>query len=632
MSSSGGPNTSVNDSGQRTDQNADEGTGAKDGAKKTQAENGDDDGDDGESTAASETSPEPVGNDGETISDVEPNVSEPAQEPEAQQSAENSDHSAAAQEPLSPQPSDDERPDGRDPATSPESKAPTTASEGSDSLISASHDENLVVTPLSMAHHELTDAPLTTLSTNVDRTPQWQEIAPAPVTMLGLFIPRTLVSVATAFVGALLTPFLAPGPVNPAQPPLLWAVLAWVRREVQRTFFNLPPIVRDQNVSLVLGPGDVSEPISFNAFDADHDKLTYSVPARGSVGGPKHGTVVIDQATGTFTYQADEGYVGPDEFTVSVSDAADRWHVHGLLSLFGWHRAHVDRATVRINVAAPNGAPVANPDTFETSEGSPVSGNVLGNDDDPEGDPLTAQLVSDPKKGTVEFHSDGSFSYTPDPDFSGVDTFTYQALDAENVSNTATVTIVVTPVNKAPVAVDDAYDVDEDGVLAVPAGSGVLSNDHDPENGGITAVLVDTPAHGTVTLNPDGSFEYRPAENLFGTDSFTYIVDDGELTSQIGTVSITVRPVNDPPTATDTTVTIDEDAPTTIDLTQLVGDIDTPTADLTITVNDPSHGTLTPAGDGTWTYTPDPDYNEELSRPVDRGVSGDLRSGLLIAV
>jgi len=107
----------------------------------------------------------------------------------------------------------------------------------------------------------------------------------------------------------------------------------------------------------------------------------------------------------------------------------------------------------------------------------------------------------------------------------------------------------VQAVNHPPVAANDAYAVNEDTPLTVPA-PGVLGNDSDPDGKPITAVKVGDPAHGTVTLNADGSFTYTPAANYNGPDAFTYHASDGTLTSATATVSITVNPVNDPPSFT----------------------------------------------------------------------------------
>ena len=106
--------------------------------------------------------------------------------------------------------------------------------------------------------------------------------------------------------------------------------------------------------------------------------------------------------------------------------------------------------------AAPaNTAPVAVNDSATTAEDTAVSGNVLTNDTDADaGTTLTATLGASPAHGTVALAADGSFTYTPNADFNGTDSFTYTASDGTAASNVATVTITVTGVNDAPVAVE----------------------------------------------------------------------------------------------------------------------------------------------------------------------------------
>jgi VCBS repeat-containing protein len=172
---------------------------------------------------------------------------------------------------------------------------------------------------------------------------------------------------------------------------------------------------------------------------------------------------------------------------------------------------------------------------------------VLANDTDLDDDSLTATLVDSPDHGTVELAADGSFKYVPDAGFEGRDTFTYLASDGTAQSAPATVTIFVG--NGPPVAEDDEYDISEDEELITTGATGVLANDSD-DQGAMTAVLIEGPSHGRLSLAPDGSFSYEPDANFFGEDSFTYQVDDGENLSNVATVTIHVESVNDPPIAT----------------------------------------------------------------------------------
>ena len=115
-------------------------------------------------------------------------------------------------------------------------------------------------------------------------------------------------------------------------------------------------------------------------------------------------------------------------------------------------------------------------------------------------------------------------------------------------STSAPITQVVEAGNGAPTAVADGYAVDEDGSLTPSAATGVLANDDDPDNDGLTAVLGTGPSQAqSFTLNGDGSFSYVPGPDFNGGDSFTYHASDGTLNSSTVTVTITVNAVNDAP-------------------------------------------------------------------------------------
>jgi VCBS repeat-containing protein len=107
----------------------------------------------------------------------------------------------------------------------------------------------------------------------------------------------------------------------------------------------------------------------------------------------------------------------------------------------------------------------------------------------------------------------------------------------------------VNTVNAPPTAQPDAFSTNEDTPLNQPA-PGVLANDTDPNQNPLTAGNASSPAHGTVTLNPNGSFTYTPAANFNGSDGFTYRANDGTSTSSTASVAVTVNPVNDPPSFT----------------------------------------------------------------------------------
>ena len=190
--------------------------------------------------------------------------------------------------------------------------------------------------------------------------------------------------------------------------------------------------------------------------------------------------------------------------------------------------------------AACNAPPVAKDDTYGADQASLTVGapGVLGNDSDPDGNALTAMLVTDAANGHVVLAGNGSFTYTPNAGFSGTDTFTYKASDGTADSNVATVTIAVRMVNRPPVARDDAYRTKKNRAFFIGA-PGVLANDADPEGSALSAALVRRPARGFVVLFPNGALVYLPKPGFVGTDSFTYTADDGVSRSE-ATVTITV--------------------------------------------------------------------------------------------
>src|SRR5262249_44329418 len=144
-----------------------------------------------------------------------------------------------------------------------------------------------------------------------------------------------------------------------------------------------------------------------------------------------------------------------------------------------------------------------------------------------DGDPLTAILVTGPAHGALTLSTNGSFVYTPALNYNGPDSFTYKANEIGRATpSETTVSTTVTPVNDPPgtsgaVVGDDSYSTREDTAITVNA-PGVLANDGDVDGDPLTAILVTGPAHGTLTLNSDGSFTYTPALNYNGPDSFTY--------------------------------------------------------------------------------------------------------------
>ncbi len=155
-----------------------------------------------------------------------------------------------------------------------------------------------------------------------------------------------------------------------------------------------------------------------------------------------------------------------------------------------------------------------------------------------------------------------------------------------------------------------AYSVSEDRVLRVRVPS-VLANDSNPTDDKLQAVLVSEPAHGRLVFRPRGTFNYRPDKDFSGTDSFTYVLTDGDQTSEPATVYLNVTPANDRPVAIEDNYSTDEDVPLTIEAAGvLANDYDIDGDIITaIVTHQPRHGELILNPDGSFTYTPDANFN-----------------------
>lgn len=369
---------------------------------------------------------------------------------------------------------------------------------------------------------------------------------------------------------------------------------------------NCPPIANnDFNNTLVDVP--VSGNVITNDIDLNGDNLIVNTTP---VSGPSNGSVTLN-ANGTYAYTPNSGYQGEDEFVYTVCD-------DGTPSL-------CDQATVYIEVipiTSGNEPPIANADVAQTMEDVPVSGNVLVNDDDPDGDNiiLNTTPIMDPANGSVTLNPDGSFTYTPGSGFIGTDTFIYSICDdaTPSLCDTAVVTINVLPDsgpnNDPPFAADDAALTPQE----VPVSGNLLTNDFDPngDNIIINTTPVSGPTNGTVVVSSNGDYTYTPDPTFIGTDQFVYQICDDGVPSLCATATcyITVYPDNNPPVATDDINTTLVDVPVSGNVS--TNDWDPDGDDLTVNtilVTGPSNGSVTMNPDGSYTYTPNPGFNGEDS-------------------
>ena len=189
-------------------------------------------------------------------------------------------------------------------------------------------------------------------------------------------------------------------------------------------------------------------PVLDNDADLDGDRLRVR-----SVSPAEHGVAEVAADGTSVSYVPDPNYHGPDRFTYVVADT------DGL----------ADTATVEVTVTPVNDAPEAADDRATTAEDEAIEIPVLDNDVDLDGDRLQVQSVSPAGHGAAEVAADGTnVSYLPDPNYHGLDRFTYVVADTDGLTDTATVEVTVTPVNDGPAAVgtipDQVLDEGDDGV------------------------------------------------------------------------------------------------------------------------------------------------------------------------
>ena len=268
------------------------------------------------------------------------------------------------------------------------------------------------------------------------------------------------------------------------------------------------------------------------ANDTDPDHLDV-LKVVGSDASSARGAVVSVNANGTYSYDpravlALQGLqVGEsltDTFRYTIADIA------GARST----------ATVTITVGGVNDAPDAVNDTAATNEDQAVTVAVLANDRDPDDD-LTVSAFTQGANGTVARNADGTFTYTPHANFFGTDSFQYTLDDGHGGTDNAAVSITVAPVNDTPDAVNDTHSMNEDTVATI----NVLANDLDVDGDTLSVTAVGAAAHGSVAINADNTLKYTPSANFFGTDSFTYTIDDGNGGTDTATVNVAVVNVSE---------------------------------------------------------------------------------------
>ena len=272
---------------------------------------------------------------------------------------------------------------------------------------------------------------------------------------------------------------------------------------------NQPPVANPQAVNV---NEDNPIAITLTGSDPDGDPITFQVTSL-----PAHGTL-----TGTvpnLVYTPAKDYNGPDSLKFIVNDGTD----------------NSDPATVSITVNPINDPPVADDENASTAEDTPVTIDVLDGDTDVDSASFFVDSITQGTHGTV-VNNGTDLTYIPNLNYFGPDSFTYTVSDPEGGRDVATVNVNVTPVNDKPVAVDDPASTTEEKSTVID----ILANDTDAENHPLTLVSVEDAVNGTVVVNPDQTITYTPKPGFIGSESFNYIISDGNGGTDEGTVTVEV--------------------------------------------------------------------------------------------
>ncbi|MEH7164418.1 tandem-95 repeat protein, partial [Priestia megaterium] len=335
--------------------------------------------------------------------------------------------------------------------------------------------------------------------------------------------------------------------------------------------------------------------------DVDGNPLSYQLQVA-----PTNGVAAVN-ANGTFSYQPNPNFNGTDQFTVLVLDGQGGTAV----------------STVTINVIPVNDPPITSNVSFTIAEDSTLINQIVAVD--PDEDSLTFSLQAAPGNGVAVVNVDGTFSYQPNLNFNGTDRFTVLVSDGQGGTAVSTVTVIVTPVNDAPMVPNYTFSTQEDSpVIGAIVGTDVDGNP-------LSYQLQVAPTNGVAAVNADGTFSYQPNPNFNGTDQFTVLVSDGQGGTAVSTVTVNVIPVNDPPITSNVSFTIAEDSTL---INQIVA-VDPDGDSLTFSSQAaPGNGVAVVNVDGTFSYQPNLNFNgtDRFTVLVSDGQGGTAVSTVTVIV
>ena len=368
-------------------------------------------------------------------------------------------------------------------------------------------------------------------------------------------------------------------------------------------FINVEPEVDPPVAAPDTASTPEETPVTINALANDSDPDGDTLSITGAV--TADGSVSID-GNGDVLFTPSEDFTGPAIINYTLSDGT----------------GEVATGTITVDVTPVNDPPTVTNQIVIAQEDTPVTLDPLLTANDVDGDVLTITNLT-VSTGTITQNPDGTLVFTPDPDFNGPVTVTYLVDDGNGGTAPATIFINVQAVVDAPVANPDTAVTDEDQPVTID----VLSNDTDADNDVLTVVQAQS-NNGSVVIDTNGDLVFTPDANFNGTTIIDYIIQDPSGQVSSSTVTVEVRPINDPPVAPDLNVSVNEDEVLNVDVIAAASDPDNDT--LTITAISVDIGMVSIGPDGTVFFTPPPNYNgpATINYTVDDG-NGASESGVI---
>ncbi|MDC3287438.1 Ig-like domain-containing protein [Candidatus Marinimicrobia bacterium] len=342
--------------------------------------------------------------------------------------------------------------------------------------------------------------------------------------------------------------------------------------ETEINQFLKPPVVQDIGLSI---DEDTTINITLTGSDPEGESITYSL-----VDDSNNATVTLNGNVASYT--PDTHFNGTDTFTYKANDGTSDSNL----------------GTVTISVNAVDDDPNTNDIAVTTDEDNAIDISLTA--DEYDGDSYSFAIITDVSNGTSSLNGT-VITYTPNQDWNGTDTFTFEATDDRTARrNVATATITVNAINDTPTSSEVSGSSDEDTAIDIT----LSATDVDQDN--LTYSIVSDVGNGTSSIS-GSTLTYTPNQDWNGTDTFTYKVNDGTVDSNTSNGTITIASINDAPIANDMTISTNETRFISLDITLDATDVDGDNLTYTI-VSDASNATTT-LSNNIITYIPTTDWN-----------------------